>query len=235
MPQLLQVVEHLKGLLQNQQAQQYHQQTLPGAAFSLGAYEDVQQEYRSARHHNYYETPKSDVRSPERDKNRLSQKICPTNLRSVLKWRVFPQPCPYSIAMVDDDVSYPQPDALPSFELGELSRLEAKYIACVHTKNPILDLATLHDLISQVAENGLDWSARTCVVSLVCALGAISEEYTHAYTPDKISVGSLPDTEKDIAFKYWNVAMKRLGFVIGQSNLESVQCLCLTGYDHSLL
>ncbi|OBT96756.2 hypothetical protein VE01_04224 [Pseudogymnoascus verrucosus] len=222
-PQLLQVVEHIKDLFQHQQVQQCHQQNLLP---SPGAYEDIQQNYRPTCRHNYYKTTKSDERLPERDTNRLLQNIFPTNLRSVLKWRVFPQPCPHSIAMVDDDISYPQQSSLPSLELCELSRLEAKYIACVHAKNPILDLVTLHDLISQVAEHGLDWSARTCLVSMVCALGAISEEYTHAYTPDRISGSCLPHDE---AFKYWDIAMKRLGFVIGQNNIESVQCLCLTG------
>lgn len=220
-PQLLQVVKHLKGLFQHQQVQQSYHQNLP---LSRGAYEDIQHNYRSVH------IPKPDIRLPERDKNHRPQNICPTNLRSVLKWGVFPQPCPYSIAMVDDDISYPKISSLPSLELCELSRLEAKYIACIHTKNPILDLVTLHDLISQVAENGLEWSARTCLVSLVCALGAISEEYTHAYTPGRVSGSSLPHDEADLAFQYWNIAMKRLGFVIGQSNIESVQCLCLTGY-----
>lgn len=230
-PQLIQAVEHLKGLFQNQKVQKFHQQNLP---LSLGAYEDIQQNHRSSCHQTFPRTPKSDIRLPEGDKNRFSQTICPTNLRSVLNWRVFPQPCPYSIALVEDDISYPQLSSLPSLELCALSRLEAKYIACIHTKNPILDLVTLHDLISQVAENGLDWSARTCLVSLVCALGAISEEYTYAYTPETTSGSSLPHNEADIAFQYWNIAMKRLGFVIGQSNIESVQCLCLTGYVRSL-
>lgn len=150
----------------------------------------------------------------------------PAGLRSVLAWSIFPQPCPYSTIVVDEEVIYPHSQALPSIEFSELSRLEAKYIAYVHIKNPTLDLTTLHEMIAQVAEYGFDWSMRSCVVSLVCALGALSEKYI---LDPKPLVGEWSEKDTVVAYQYWSVAAKRLGLITGQSSLEAVQCLCLTG------
>ena len=144
----------------------------------------------------------------------------------MLAWEVFPQPCPYSTIVGDEEVVYPHSQALPSIELSELLRLEAKYIAYVHIKNPTLDLTTLHEMVAQVAEYGFDWSTRSCVVSLVCALGALSEKYILDPNP---LVGGRSEKDAVTAYQYWNLATKRLGIVTGQSSLEAVQCLCLTG------
>ncbi|KAG4431370.1 hypothetical protein IFR05_013151 [Cadophora sp. M221] len=68
------------------------------------------------------------------------------------------------------------------------------------------------------------------MVALVCALGAYSESYVldqnaQSHTP----VRSSNEHEAAVAYRYWNVAVKRLGLAIGQNSLEAVQCLCLTG------
>jgi hypothetical protein len=120
---------------------------------------------------------------------------------------------------------------------SELARLEGKYIANVHTKNPILDLKKLHGLVSHLAENGPDWSTETCLVSLVCALGAFSQEYSvHEVSgqnrtfDDGARVADDNEEETKLASRYWGIAAKRLGFLVGQNSLEAAQCLCLTGY-----
>ena len=81
-------------------------------------------------------------------------------------------------------------------------------------------------MIAQVAEFGFDWSTRSCVVSLVCALGALSEKYI--LDPNPIA-GGWSENDAVAAYQYWNLATKRLGLITGQSSLEAVQCLCLTG------
>lgn len=134
-----------------------------------------------------------------------------------------------------DDLEVPS-SQLPDIGHKALSRLEEKYIVGVHTKNPFLDLSDLHNKILQVAENGLDWSTRTCLVTLVCAIGALTQRYQDPAnisitTPSpgvvRSSVGYESDAE--LAMQFWGIAARRLGFAIGQNDIESVQCLCLAG------
>lgn len=158
-----------------------------------------------------------------------------SGLESVLKWEIFPSHLKH--ISEEDDGILPQTHSLPNIEYHELIRLESRYIATVHNKNPILDLQVLRNLTSHLAENGLDWSVNTCLVALVCAIGAISQRYNVlGETPRSVvaSDGGMTyygsDEEPEIAMRFWSVAAKRLGFIIGQNSLEAVQCLCLTGY-----
>ncbi|KAM0127289.1 hypothetical protein ACHAP3_008857 [Botrytis cinerea] len=236
-PHLLQAIQHLTSLLEHQAA---NRGTSPRPVFSPAVpfspnssnftpHTDGGTHYQ--HHHYYYDRKKhSGLDSPGRAKNHDRQAPSPVGLNAVLKWKSFSQPCPYAVSITDEDKHYPSAGSLPSTEVTELLRLEAKYITNVHTKNPTLDLPTLHALILQVAEYGFDWSTRTCMVALVCALGAYSESYvldqnSQSHTP----VGSSNEGEAAIAYQYWNVAVKRLGPVIEQTSLEAVQCLCLTG------
>lgn len=125
---------------------------------------------------------------------------------------------------------------LPNIDHKALLRLEEKYIVGVHIKNPFLDLTDLRNSILQVAENGLDWSTRTCLVTLVCAIGALTQRYQDpanisVTTPSpgivRSSVGYESDAE--LAMQFWGIAARRLGFAICQNEIESVQCLCLAG------
>jgi hypothetical protein len=188
------------------------------------------QSYQPARNTGNRRDPEQELEDTPRAVHRECRASSPAGLDSVLKWKVFPQPTPH-LALPGTEAS-PPATQLPNLEYSELARLEAKYIAYVHMKNPILDLEKLHDLISQLTENGLDWSTETCLVSLVCALGALSQEYTPQNSKDansKFDSGPSFDDETKLASQYWSVAAKRLGFVVGQNSLEAVQCLCLTG------
>ena len=126
---------------------------------------------------------------------------------------------------------------LPCLEYSDLARLELKYIDAVHIKNPVLDLPKLHEMILHVSENGLDWSTKTCLVAMVCAIGAIAGRYKEtSQTRDiRSSSGSefqpsgIAESEPELASRHWNVAAKRLGYAIGQDDIEAVQCLCLAG------
>lgn len=136
-----------------------------------------------------------------------------------------------------DHIHPPPPsNQIPNIEYQELSRLEAKYVVGVHLKNPILDLSDLHRKILMISENGLDWSTQTCLVTLVCAIGALTQRYLDpgnvcVTTPSpgivRSSIGYEGDTELSIQF--WGIAARRLGFAISQNNVEAVQCLCLAG------
>ncbi|GJC86116.1 hypothetical protein ColLi_08954 [Colletotrichum liriopes] len=113
-------------------------------------------------------------------------------------------------------------------EFYELSRLVDLFLANVHPMNPIIDAQVLRQMLKQVAENGPDWSAATCIVALTCALGAISQRPGQR-TPSGTPRGYSVEPNRHLASRYWSVAEKRLGFSMGSPGWESVQCLCLAG------
>lgn len=157
-------------------------------------------------------------------------------VESILAWEPLAPYRPSSCTFGDTFTSQVPSNQLPNIDHRELSRLEGKYIVGVHLKNPILDLADLHDKILQVSENGLDWSTRTCLVTLVCAIGALTQRYQD---PDNISITTPSpgitrssigyESEAELSMQFWGIAARRLGFAISQNDVEAVQCLCLAG------
>ncbi|KAM5350936.1 hypothetical protein ACJ41O_003659 [Fusarium nematophilum] len=149
-------------------------------------------------------------------------------VESILEWRIFaserPIPCLFAQRNPLDERNYPLPDT----SYSQLARLESKYIDHVHFKNPILDLGELHQMMLHVAENGLDWSTRTCLVTIVCAIAAITDAYPNPATP---LPGQKPEdgTEMELSLQFWNLSMKRLGYAASQNTVQAVQCLCLAG------
>ncbi|KAL2839838.1 hypothetical protein BJY01DRAFT_24646 [Aspergillus pseudoustus] len=158
---------------------------------------------------------------------------CPSGLKftegldSIFSWRVFPaglDPIP-----VDDGRStIPMPDELPRTSFSELTRLQTSYCRVVHSVNPILDLGTLDYYIAHVAENGFDWTTRTCLVALVCAIGAICHDQAVKPPLSPFTVNGR-NSDVDVAYRFWSVACKRLGRAMSEQTLESAQCLCLAG------
>ena len=160
-------------------------------------------------------------------------------VESVLNWKIYPPNLNFPNLFGESKIDLTASHHFPCLEYAELARLESKYIAGVHVKNPILDLPTLHQKILHISENGLDWSTTTCLVSMVCAIGAIAGRHKGASQPAPNSLASSSgsqdrmfetgESEVELAMRHWNVAAKRLGYAIGQDDLEAVQCLCLTG------
>ncbi|KAJ5389242.1 uncharacterized protein N7496_000310 [Penicillium cataractarum] len=146
-------------------------------------------------------------------------------LDSIFGWHVF-QPGLDSIP-VDDGRPIPMPDELPPIKFSELSRFQSNYCRVVHNVNPILDLTTLDQYVSHIAENGFDWTTRTCLVALVCAIGALCQDKT-TETPSSPPTAD-PNDDVMVAYRFWSVACKRLGRAMCQNTLESAQCLCLAG------
>ncbi|VUC35223.1 unnamed protein product [Clonostachys rosea] len=153
-------------------------------------------------------------------------------LHSVLKWAIFPKPVPFMVNPVSSAARVVRsgPASLPSMEFSEMKRLANKFLTLAHPKNPIVDGHTLHLLIRQVSENGPDWSCSTCLVALVCALGALSTRH-NASGEDAASPDEHDKMETDLAQQYWNVAEKRLSFAMAPTSnpWEGVQCVCLAG------
>lgn len=147
-------------------------------------------------------------------------------LDSVLQWRVFPPGI--DKIPVDNGIPIPMPDELPPLSLMELTRLQMNYRRVVHDFNPMLDLATLDRYTTHIAENGLDFTTRTCLVVLVCAVGALCQEESAFTIPSRLPVTERND-DLDIAYRFWSVASRRLGRAMSHNTLESAQCLCLAG------
>ncbi|KAG4428635.1 hypothetical protein IFR05_015885 [Cadophora sp. M221] len=145
-------------------------------------------------------------------------------LDSILQWKVFPQGLP--TVQVDDCESIRFSDALPSTALAYLKELEGNYIHVVHSKNPMLDLTTLRHYVAHVSENGFDWTTRSCLVAIVCAIGAICQEPT---SNDPAYNEARQKGHEESACRFWSVASKRLGLAMTYNTIESAQCLCLTG------
>ncbi|KAL5590954.1 hypothetical protein FOBRF1_014511 [Fusarium oxysporum] len=168
---------------------------------------------------NLTATPQS-IPAPEGHVERFSE-----GLDRILTWNVFPQeidPIP-----VDDGSLMAIPDELPPISFPELKRLQKCYLSTVHSVNPILDVAVLDQYVTKVSENGLDWTTQTCLVALVCAIGALCHD-PHVETPKSHNSWDVDQTT-DIAYRYWSVACKRLGRAMSHNTLESAQCLCLAG------
>ena len=130
-------------------------------------------------------------------------------------------------------------ESIPDISRNELVRLANRYIDGVHIKNPILDLSELSHSVTHVAENGLDWSTKTCVVALVCAIGTLAQRYQlqDQSSPSQITPGAPqpnidPEYDSRLSLRFWSVAAKRLAMAIGGNDVEAVQCLCLAGIYH---
>ncbi|KAE8357172.1 hypothetical protein BDV27DRAFT_139831 [Aspergillus caelatus] len=153
------------------------------------------------------------------------QYISSEGLDSVVRWHVFPSEI--GKIPVDNGKPIPMPDELPPIAMVELNRLLVNYRRVVHDKNPMLDMVTLYRYMTHVSENGLDFSTRTCLVMLVCAIGALCQE-NMLETPGNLPVPGR-SSDLDIAYRFWSVAAKRLGCAMSKNTLESAQCLCLAG------
>ncbi|KAL2826553.1 hypothetical protein BJY01DRAFT_241334 [Aspergillus pseudoustus] len=169
----------------------------------------------------------------------------PQGVESILDWKIFasdrPAVCLFAQRNMPAARSYPLPDT----SFSQLARLESKFIENIHSKNPIIDINELHNMMLHIAENGLDWSTQTCLATLACALGAIAESYPKIPDPMTESViRSAPSpgqeveggSELELAMQFWNLAIKRLGYAASQNSVQAVQCLCLAGiwYMHRM-
>lgn len=209
--QILQAVQDL--------AQDVKEQLSSGVADTLSQAHQPKRPSEADSLVNLTATPQS-IPAPEGHVERFSE-----GLDSVLKWNVFPLDVNH--IPIDNGSLMAMPDELPPISFPELKRLQKSYLSTVHSVNPILDVAVLDQYVIKVSENGLDWTTQTCLVALVCAIGALCQD-PHVETPRSNNSWDVDQTT-DIAYRYWSVACKRLGRAMSHNTLESAQCLCLAG------
>lgn len=111
----------------------------------------------------------------------------------------------------------------------------------VWTKNPIIDAEQLDFYIARVLENGIDWSASSCLLLLVFALAAIWGNYpddeTREISYSEPSFGrpvtyltmSIPEERLKESLAFLSMARQRLYTAYLDDSLLGVQCLCLFG------
>ncbi|CAK7206607.1 Zcf27p [Sporothrix eucalyptigena] len=104
-----------------------------------------------------------------------------------------------------------------------VSSLVENFFSYVHVKNPILDEATTSRLVSATIIEGIDWSLKSCLTLLVCALGSIAGPFV---SEDGTTSGSTAYANAQALF---HAAERRLGACIGSGDLMAIQCLFLAG------
>lgn len=111
----------------------------------------------------------------------------------------------------------------------------------IWTKNPIVDPDQLDFYIARVLENGIDWSASSCLVLLILALAAIWGNYPEDETRELSSNSpsfsppltyvtmSVPEHRMKESLTFLSMARKRISCAYLDDTLLGVQCLCLFG------
>ncbi|KAH6708632.1 C6 zinc finger domain-containing protein, partial [Verticillium dahliae] len=122
-----------------------------------------------------------------------------------------------------------------STEKVDVEKLVEQFHQRVNIKNPILSRQLASEYCQNFHEDGLLFNLETCLVLLMCALGAISMDYGSVITSQ--SPGNNPSSAPDLAnlrlgHSYFTAAEKRLGAAISTVNTLSIQCLCLAGIFH---
>ncbi|KFY19191.1 hypothetical protein V491_04557 [Pseudogymnoascus sp. VKM F-3775] len=154
-----------------------------------------------------------------------------TSISSIMDCNVFGSGSSCDAARVPSFSRQPHRSPNGGYESGTtavpvLTNLLRCYVSYYQSKIEILDIHLLKGYVAQIGENGAEWTAESCLVFLVAALGSICQASGYLESPN--SLDRSPDAY-NVAFRYWNMAKKRLGWALENNNLLSTQCLCLTG------
>lgn len=118
-----------------------------------------------------------------------------------------------------------------STERADIEQLVEQFFTRVHVKNPILTRRLVEQYCLQYYENGALFNLETCLVLIVCALGAVATEFLPSRSSSDISSENVARLESlRMGNCYFSAAEKRLGAAISCCNTLAVQCLCLAGY-----
>ncbi|KAI2786154.1 putative beta-glucosidase H [Penicillium oxalicum] len=161
----------------------------------------------------------------------------------ILSWPIFPKDKPVSTFPISAHSEKPDrfQTNLPSFDPQRVLELRNIFMTKVWTKNPIIDAEQLDFYIARVLENGIDWSASSCLLLLVFALAAIWGNYpddeTREISYSEPSFGrpvtyltmSIPEERLKESLAFLSMARQRLYTAYLDDSLLGVQCLCLFG------
>ncbi|CAG8052384.1 unnamed protein product [Penicillium nalgiovense] len=161
----------------------------------------------------------------------------------ILSWPIFPREksvSTFPMAAYSEKIDRFQ-TALPSLDPQRLLELREIFMTKIWTKNPIVDPDQLDFYIARVLENGIDWSASSCLVLLIFALAAIWGDYPDDETrevpynepsfspPVTYMTISVPEHRMKESLTFLSMARKRISTAYLDDTLLGVQCLCLFG------
>lgn len=114
----------------------------------------------------------------------------------------------------------PPRSVLDEFEPHRIRLLLDNFFNFVHVKNPVLDEQQIRRTVNKVCLHGIDWSAEACLSLLICALGTLATPLDGGY----VQRGSEAYLTAE---SFFLAARKRLGLILGTSNLIEAQCMFL--------
>lgn len=178
-----------------------------------------------------------------------------TSVPSILHWTVF-QDIRHDLHLPSPQSALKHITAGRASGDTSASRLIelAQYFQSLYPRSSqILSFVWLNQAIAKTDEYGIEWNAESCLILLVAALGSLCKLHSLQTHLDAASTKSnthtdhtnrqlQPDyptqTPKSVeegssvamAFRYWNMARKRLSWAMEEDSLLSAQCLCLSGY-----
>lgn len=119
-----------------------------------------------------------------------------------------------------------------STDSSDIQPLVDSFFQRVNIKNPILTRQEVEEYCHQYYENGPRFNLETALVLLVCALGAVADEF------NPLDMGQSPRSSIEspsrlerlkLGYCYFSASEKRIGAAISRADTLSIQCLCLTG------
>ncbi|KAL3418702.1 vegetative cell wall protein gp1 [Phlyctema vagabunda] len=176
-----------------------------------------------------------------------------TSPDTILCWPIFqgnyPQDCLVNTIFGAEDApdqDHPSHGQVPTRNIGRCASsllyredniplLVERFIALVHIKNPLLDIAALRRNAKMVAENGPSWDGVSCLVLLACALGSLAQPLKvewpqqHDLSIDEPSLQSTSHSRDDLetAGSYYILARKRIGLL--SNGIVRSQCYFWSG------
>jgi hypothetical protein len=105
-----------------------------------------------------------------------------------------------------------------------LNCLLDNFFTYVHCKNPILDEPVTRRLVRRAfLDDGIDWSAGSCLSLVIAALGCVSAPFgpTHDISPGK---PAYSDSQV-----FFQASQRRIGTLLPTSDIVGAQCLFLSG------
>ncbi|KAL3442224.1 hypothetical protein BJX65DRAFT_321627 [Aspergillus insuetus] len=112
-------------------------------------------------------------------------------------------------------------------DLRTCTRLLHTFLEEVHIANPILDVPLVTDYLYQACVHGIGWDAPSCLVLLICALGAISENFHEHHESSSMTARRSPSFH--LGQRYFEAAQMRLGVVLRTHGIIETQCFFYSG------
>ncbi|KAL2836418.1 hypothetical protein BJY01DRAFT_258680 [Aspergillus pseudoustus] len=112
-------------------------------------------------------------------------------------------------------------------DLHTCTRLLHTFLEEVHIANPILDVPFVTDYLYQACVHGVGWDAPSCLVLLICALGAISESFQEHHEASSMTARRSPTFH--LGQRYFEAAQMRLGAVLRTDGVLEAQCFFYSG------